>query len=43
MYLFIDKKLNERLKFVTGIETVKPVEVTVRIDFASYGRKKHKG
>lgn len=43
MYLFIGKKLNERLKFVTGIETVKPVEVTVRTDFKSYGRKKLKG
>jgi len=43
MYLFIGKKLNERLKFVTGIETVKPVEITARTDFASYGRKKRKG
>lgn len=42
MYLFISKKLNNRMKFVTGLETVKPVELTTKTDFSMFGRKKKK-
>ena len=38
MYLFFSKKLNDRMKFVTGLDTVKPVEVTTKSDFAAFGK-----
>jgi hypothetical protein len=44
MYLFISKKLNNSMKFVTGLDTVKPVEVTTKSDFVTFGKnlkKKH--
>jgi len=42
MFLIISKKLMKRMKFVTGLETVQPVTVTVRTDFVNYGRHKKK-
>lgn len=42
MFMIIPKKLMNRMKFVTGLETVKPVEETVRTDFVHYGRSHKK-
>ena len=36
MFMIIPKKILARIKFVTGIETVKPVIKTVRTDFCRY-------
>lgn len=38
MFMFITKKLANRMKFVTGLDTVKPVEVTTKSDFVTFGK-----
>lgn len=38
MFMIIPKKILSRMKFVTGLDTVKPVVETVRTDFCRYGR-----
>ena len=40
MFRIISKKVMERMKFVTGIETVKPVTLCTRTDFTRVPRKK---
>lgn len=39
MFRNISKKVINRMKFVTGLETVKPVELTTKTDFSMFGRK----
>lgn len=40
MFRIIPKKIVARMRFVTGLETVKPVTVTTKTDFARYARTK---